>query len=199
MSERVQSRDRIPGRGNRKVKDLETGMSLQGQRTASRLAWLELLEGWGKQQNKRWERLKAMMRGCGFKYREHPTLYRVPPKDTLPSQKPARLTWTLGHPQTPHPIGPGETLLPDHTLPRRPKRQSIPAQGVAQPCPAPCFQEQTSSRIQCGDRRPELWNYSDPAGNLPPLLSRSSLCLTSPGCEVGLSRLWYSKTRHTGC
>lgn len=61
-------------------------MSLQSRRTASRPGWLDLPEGWGEQQNKRWEQLTAVMRGCGFKYREHPTLYRVPPKDTLPSQ-----------------------------------------------------------------------------------------------------------------
>ena len=100
------------------------------------------------------------MRGCGFKYREHPTLYRVPPKDTLPSQKPARLTWTLGHPQTPHPIGPGETLLPDHTLPQRPETiYSCPRSGPALPSsllPGTDLQQFTVWQPEAGAL--ELWD-----------------------------------------
>lgn len=56
----------------------------------------------------RWELLRTMMRAWGFKYREHPALYRAPPKDTLLSQKPIRLIWTLSHTQISHPIGPWE-------------------------------------------------------------------------------------------
>lgn len=48
----------------------------------------------------RWERLRTMMRAWGFKYREHPTLHRAPPKDILLGQKHIRLTWTLIHTQT---------------------------------------------------------------------------------------------------
>lgn len=44
------------------------------------------------------------MRAWGFNYREHPTLYKAPPKHTLLRQKPIGLTWTLGHTQIPYPV-----------------------------------------------------------------------------------------------
>lgn len=44
---RGQGGERIPGRGNRKVKALEGGICLQRVRTANRPVGLDLEEGWG--------------------------------------------------------------------------------------------------------------------------------------------------------
>lgn len=140
-----------------------------------------------------WACLKTMMRAWGFKYREHLTLSRVPPQD--PRQKPVRLPRTLGHPQTPHPTGPGEPLLPDHTPPWRPKRQPCPAQP-------PASRNRPSASYDVVTRARSSGVIQDSAWNLLLSLSRNSLSLTLSVCKVGPSgthftRLWY-KSGHTG-
>lgn len=90
------------------------------------------------------------------------------PKDTLPSLEPNSLTELWATHQHPIPTGPWEPL-PDHTLPRRPNRHSVLAQGVAQPCPTCCFQKQTYWKMDNAEARgrKELWNLADPTLNLP--------------------------------
>lgn len=70
---------------------------------AKRPVGLDLDKGPGEQKEMAWEPSGTTMRAWGFKYREHSALYWVPFRDILPSQKPIRLTWTRGHPQTPPP------------------------------------------------------------------------------------------------
>lgn len=97
---------------------------------------LALEEGWGGNE-------VGAPGDWGSQYREHSALYRVPLKDTLSRQKPIRLPWTLGHPQTPTHRNFSSQITPFQEA----QRQPIPVQGVAQLCPAPGFQERTFNNL----------------------------------------------------